>query len=362
MIWMTWRQFRTQAVVALGALVAATVAVAVTGPHLAHLYNTVVATCGVHGDCPTVTSAFLLDDRGLQVGLDVLVVVVPGIIGVFWGAPLVARELDAGTFRQAWTQSITRSRWLAVKLGVLGLASMAAGGLFSLLVTWWSSPLDQVKMSPFATFDERGLVPVGYAAFALALGVTIGVLIRRTLPAMATTLAVFVGVRVVLKAWMRPYLIAPLRIARTDNTITWTGNGLPPTGSPPGAWVISDEIINGQGRVIGQSVVGSGNMNIKVGPKGVNIVGVGRCSNITPHITPHITRGAPPSTGPYHPSNYNFSALVQKCVAQLRIRDVLTYQPASRYWTFQWYELAIYLGLALILAGICFSWVRRRLA
>lgn len=229
MIWMTWRQFRTQAIVALAALAAAAVAAAVTGPALAHLYDTVVATCRAHGDCPAVTSAFLLHDHALQIGLDTLVVVAPGIIGVFWGAPLVARELDAGTFRQAWTQSVTRTRWLAVKLGVLGLASMAVAGLFGLMATWWSSPLDHVRMSPFGGFDERDIVPVGYATFALALGVTAGVLIRRTLPAMATTLVVFVAVRAVLSKWVRPYLIAPLRITRTDNTITYTGNGTAPT-------------------------------------------------------------------------------------------------------------------------------------
>ena len=68
--------------------------------------------------------------------LDGLVVLVPGIIGIFWGAPLVARELEAGTYRLAWTQSITRTRWLATKLGVVGLLSMVAAGLLSLMATW----------------------------------------------------------------------------------------------------------------------------------------------------------------------------------------------------------------------------------
>ena len=38
----------------------------------------------------------------------------------------------------------------------------------------------------------------------------------------------------------------------------------------------------------------------------------------------------------------------------------MTYQPASRYWAFQWYETAIFLGLAVILAGLCFWQIRRR--
>ena len=77
-------------------------------------------------------------------------------------------------------------------------------------------------------------------------------------------------------------------------------------------------------------------------------------------ITPHITSAPPGTAGPW--PGYNVNALIQKCVAQLRIRDVLTCQPASRYWAFQWYELAIYLGLAVPLAGVCFWWVQQRLA
>ena len=81
------------------------------------------------------------NDSSLRTWLGVLVIVVPGIIGLFWGAPLVARELEAGTFRLAWTQSVTRTRWLAVEArrrrpGV----SMAVAGLLSLMVTWWASP------------------------------------------------------------------------------------------------------------------------------------------------------------------------------------------------------------------------------
>lgn len=143
-------------------------------PGLAHLYGTSVATCQAHGDCPAVTSAFLLNDRALQIALRFPIIVLPGLLGIFWGAALIARELETGTFRFAWTQGITRTRWMAVKLGVAGLASMAVTGLLSLLVTWWSSPLDTVSADPFGTFDERGLAPVGYAAFAFALGVTAG--------------------------------------------------------------------------------------------------------------------------------------------------------------------------------------------
>ena len=119
------------------------------------------------------------------------------------GRPLVTRELDAGTHRLAWTHT-TRTRWLVAKLAFVGLAAMAAAGLLSLAVSWWAGPIDAAVASRERharprdlrlpadvgeIFDARGIVPIGYAAFAFALGVTVGVLVRRTLPAMAILLA-----------------------------------------------------------------------------------------------------------------------------------------------------------------------------
>jgi ABC-2 type transport system ATP-binding protein len=93
--------------------------------------------------------------------LSALVVAVPGLIGMFWGAPLIAREFETGSFRLAWTQGVTRTRWLAVKLGVAGVASMSADGLLSLMVTWWSSPIAAVDGGRLNSFHNSGVAPVG---------------------------------------------------------------------------------------------------------------------------------------------------------------------------------------------------------
>ena len=63
------------------------------------------------------------------------------VVGVFWGAPMIARELEAGTSRLVWTQSVTRTRWLATKLGVAGVGA-AVVGLVGLVLTWWCAPID----------------------------------------------------------------------------------------------------------------------------------------------------------------------------------------------------------------------------
>jgi hypothetical protein len=145
MIWLTWRQARTQTLVVAALLAAFGVLLLVSGPHLVSLYReSTLATC--HRECAGAAGNFLdsLGANGFyhQVYLlgAVLLILLPVVIGLFWGAPLIARELESGTFRLAWNQTVTRERWLAVKLGALGLASMALAGLFSLILGWWPAP------------------------------------------------------------------------------------------------------------------------------------------------------------------------------------------------------------------------------
>jgi ABC-type transport system involved in multi-copper enzyme maturation permease subunit len=341
-----------QAAVVFGGLAVAAVILAITGPHLVHLYDTTVATCATHGDCSTANSAFLKNDRTLQILFDALVVVLPGIIGVFWGAPLVARELESGTFRLVWTQSVTRTRWAALKLGAVGLASIAAAGLLSLMVTWWSSPIDRANASMFTSFDQRDIVPLGYAAFAFALGVLCGVLIRRTVPAMAATLAGFAATRLLFNHFVLPKLITPIQqsFALSQQTVQGFGqmNGgsfmlFPGDPNLPNAWFTSAQFVDRTGHPLSSQVLTSTCPNLMTGPGPGGPAGEG-------------AQTAVPVTG-------GRSAL-QDCVTKLSSTDheVVTFQPASRYWSFQWFELAIYLGVAAALATTCIWWVRRRLS
>jgi hypothetical protein len=314
------------------------IALALTGPHLVHVYDTTVANCAAQRNCSTATSALITDGDKLSIVLRVIVEVVPALIGVFWGAPLVARELETGTYRLAWTL-VTRTRWTFVKLAVLAAASMLVAGVLSLMVTWWSSPLDRVRMTPFTSFDQRGIVVVGYAAFALALGVAAGVVTRRTLPAMAGTLAVFVGARLTVAHWVRPHLVSPSRAIGRDTLIaTGTSAGT----SDPRDWIISDQTINAKGTVIGQlgGIGLNGSTAVNVGVHGMVIKGAGSCPNIHTQTAQYV----------------------QRCVDQLRIRDLLTYQAIHNYWTLQLLETAIFLGGAALLSAACIWWVRHRIA
>lgn len=353
MIRLSWRQFRNQAAVATCGLVVVAIALAITGPHLAYLYNTTVVGCKARGDCATATNTFVDTYQFLQNALAALMLVVPALIGIFWGAPLVARELETGTFRLAWTQSTTRKRWLAAKLIVVGLASIIVVGLLSLIVSRWFSQIDRVNANRFAwtVFDLRDLTPIGYAVFALALGVTAGLLIRRTLPAMAATLGGFIAARLAITQWIRPHLMAPAHTTATLSSGRMLGFEAGPTGGatfvvgPPviqNAMIISSRIVDKAGKAPTANALHAFLQKI--------------CPNIG--APPRAAAGTGAHTRAGNPEAF------QACITHLstKLHLAVSYQPASRYWTFQSLETAIYVGLALILTGICFLWIRHRLS
>jgi hypothetical protein len=273
---------------------------------------------------------------------------------------LVARELETGTYRLTWTQSVSRTRWLAVKLGVVGLASMVVAGLFSLMVTWWFSPIDRVKMTVFTTFDQRDIVAVGYAAFAFALGATAGVLIRRTVPAIATTLASLVAIRLLEFFYVQPHLITPVRHSyrlALGSTITGYGGPFgqqaslfPGTPNIPNAWFLSTDIVD----KAGHSLTGSDLNNTC--PQLATVLG-----GNGPPAAAHIQGGHAAAISPA-PAGANQA--LQNCISKVgaTYHELVTYQPTGHYWPLQWSELVLYLGAALLLGGICLWRVRRHLA
>jgi hypothetical protein len=359
MIRFAWVQARTQTMVAAAALAVMAIALAISGPHLVHLYHATVAGCSARGDCRAALSQYLKNDSTLRNWLGVLMVVGPGILGVFWGAPLVARELETGTFRLAWTQSVTRTRWLAVKLGLIGLVTMAVAALASLAVTWWASPLDRAHLTIFSTFDQRDIVPVGFALFAFVLGVAAGLVTRHTLSAMAVTLFVFVAVRLAVTRWVRPNLISPLHRPVPITTASVVGYGSNSLGgastlqlaSPniPNAWIYSTRLVDGSGhgltgaylKAACPAVVNGGQGG---GAPGAGALGLGASS--------HHSEAPVAAQDALHQCGVKVAAV---------FHEVVTYQPGSRYWTFQWFDLGIYVAGALVLAGLSLWWVRRRL-
>jgi hypothetical protein len=348
MTWLTWRQLRVQGAVVYAAALALAVAFLATRHGVLSLSHANI------DDFLANLEASRRDATVYKVGT-LVVWAIPAVIGAFWGAPTVAREIEAGTYRLIWSQSITRSRWLAIKLGVGVLAAMGATALVSLTFAWWCSPIDKAVNGGQSSdmfgvprivpeiFGARGIVPIGYAAFAFVLGVAAGALIRRTVPAMAVMLVVYVVVQVTMPSLVRPHLAADavktITITR-DNLHGLMGKGpdqineLDVGADLPGAWVRANQTIGSNGEPLTEIpswVVGC----------------------LAPPPTPGQARPVP--GGPD-------DAATRACFDRLAsegIRQQVRYQPASHYWTLQWRETGLMLAAAGALAGLCFWRVRR---
>jgi ABC-type transport system involved in multi-copper enzyme maturation permease subunit len=355
MIWLTWRQFRMPALVIFAAVAALGIVMAVTGPHLLDLYNAdkvnFLDRIGVDGI-----------NKFLYVAGQALVYAAPPVIGAFWGAPLIARELEAGTHRLVWNQSITRHRWLATKLGLTGLAAMAVTGLLSLAVSWWSSPIDRAvangtqsglfnlpRIVP-AIFGARGVVPIGYAAFAFALGVAVGLVVRRSVVAIAVTLAAVAAVQIVMPLTLRSHLVAPVQ---TDVTITATNIRDFSIQGPPGDVGRPDPTTAQVGR-IGVQAGGPGDWMLS----NRTINAAGQIMRVLPHW---VIECGPPLPGAAKETPQSSQACFTR-LADEGYRQRVAYQPASHFWALQWRETGILLALALLLTGFCFWRIRRDLS
>jgi hypothetical protein len=320
--------------------------------HDYHVYLKALPSCTAGESCDFVRARFL--NHFIQFRLfGTLLIGLPALIGAFWGAPLVTRELEAGTQRLAWTQSVSRTRWIATRLLVVGLATALLAGLFSLGFSWWSAPSDHVELNRFdpSIFGQRGVVPIGYALFAFALGVAAGVVARRTLAAMGIAIVGFTAVRMGFQYWVRPHLYAAVHHLYPLASAPGIGFERSPAGlaiqagppGVPGAWVISAKVVDSAGHAPTSAALAKACPALmNNGPGAGGPIGAGH----------HVVQAAPPAAGAF-----------QNCVQVLTQRYHLdtAFQPASRFWMFQWTEFAIFIGLAVALAGFSVWWLRRRL-
>lgn len=217
MIWLTWQQHRLM--VFVGGLVLVLLIPFLISTGLAVIQESHAAlACPPPPQDPNAC----LREFALLVSASPVIPVLsslPLLVGAFIGAPLVARELEQGTYLLAWTQGVPRRRWLLAKLGLLlGLSCLGFAALAGLMA-WWSAPVDPV-VGPWLTFDVGGLVPFAYAFFALALGIAAGAIVRHTVGAMFATGAIFVAVRLAV-AQLRPHFLPPLG-AHKAGVASWT--------------------------------------------------------------------------------------------------------------------------------------------
>lgn len=246
MIWLTWRQARLEALIGGGVLALIAVILLWTGYQInasyqdAGLPSCVAQSAGDEG-CMRAAATFL-DHYSYRYSWMPWLNLLPLLIGLLLAAPTVL-DLEQGTFRLAWTQSVTRRRWLAVKMGVGVALAVATAAALIVLWTWWRGPFDAIE-GRFNTeaFDFEGTAPVAYVVFAFALCLALGSLLRRTIPSVAIALVVFLVARVGVVTYVRPHYLEPV-------TVTWDPTA-PQVEAPcqsfgDGCWILSGEAVRG---------------------------------------------------------------------------------------------------------------------
>jgi len=315
--WVAWRRQRTETLIAAGIFAALALALVPTGIEMASAYHHdgLSACLGANTSfsCSNAVESFTSRFDRLNNFVSWLTLL-PGLFGVLLAAPFVL-ELENGTYRLAWTQSITRRRWIVQKLGVaVGVAVIVALALI-LLVTWWRTPYVHLQgRMDSSVYDSEGIVVFGYTLFALGLATAIGVVWRRAVPALVTGFAGYFVARIFVDTWLRQRLLTPLKVS-------WPFAN-PEPAVLQHAWSISQQIVGGAGQSL---------------PK------------------PAAMCGAP------SPKVFD-KAHIASCFARHGVHMQALYLPASRFWPLQGIETGMFAGTALVLLLFAAWWTSARAA
>ncbi|GAA5200936.1 ABC transporter permease [Rugosimonospora acidiphila] len=327
MTWLVWRQHRRAGlvmVIVLAAIAAFLVPTGLQMRHAAKGFSDCVAKLG-HGqvvapqalnDCHQLSQVFVNRYTPMTY-VAILLLFAPVLVGMFWGAPLVAREVEQGTHRFAWTQGVSRRRWTLTKAALVGGFVVLAAVAYALLINWWIQPFTVGNGSRLASglFDSQGVVPVAYTLFAVALGVFAGSYWRKVLPAMGVTLAGFAVVRLGVALIARPNF------------------GTPEIAKIP---VASQAIFNDfNGNLVLDRAVRLAD--------GTTVMNDAMVSCPGGRARPVPAGGDPLAAACGKPGTYNW----------------LSYQPADRFWPFQYIEAGIFVVLAAVLLLLAFRKVRQ---
>jgi len=302
-----WRLQRTETAVVVGILALLAVLLIPTGIQMANAYHSdglnACRALNIGPSCAARIGEFQSRFQALTV-LANWFTLVPGLIGVLLAAPFIL-DLEHGTYRLAWTQGITRRRWLAGKLGILVLTAVVASGALALLMAWWRSPqADLNGRLDTGVYDTAGIVVVGYAVFALGLALALGALWRRSAASLTVAFVGYFAMRIFVDYWLRNRLVSPLQGS-------WRGLRQP-------QFLYHAQIMSESG--------GSGKGGFKSGgPLG------GHAQMAVPGNASHTL----------------FHAV---------------YQPASHFWPLQLSETALFTGIAALLIAFAAWWTHERIA
>jgi hypothetical protein len=334
MIWVTWRQHRPTIITVPALLGAVAIFLWIAGLKIHHDWSALIACHPFQSNaCQLLNSNFDSTDWTMANTLNIFMKLTPALLGAFAGAPLLARELETGTFRYAWTQGIGRPRWTIAKLTLVAVVVAGAAAAFSALFAWFYQPfiLQQSFMSVItaAVFPARPLTFAAWTLLAFTIGACAGMLIRRIVPAMAVTLGAYTGLYVVTWLFLRPRY--PVSLVSSNSS------------------VLGPSVINGS------ASAASGTANLPTvlstwytgrGGAPANMSVVNQILALYPH------NGAGPKTTLTQAQEF----------AQHGITEWWRYVPVSRFWPMQFIEAGWLLVLSILLGAATVWLVRHRAA
>jgi ABC-type transport system involved in multi-copper enzyme maturation permease subunit len=315
--WVTWRQHRIALLVMVVLIAGLALYVWIAGLQMHQAYATAMACHPLSS--PACGNLFLnANQMNPILASGYVLQAVPALIGMFIGAPALAREMESGTFRFAWTQGFGRLRWALAKLVLLAVVVTAATAALSVLLSWYYQPYfapralavsfsEESPLNP-GLFPLLGLTLAAWALAAFMIGAVAGIFIRRVVPAIAATLAAYAVLAVATGAFFRLNYLAPLVTSKLN--------------APVAAWTTS------------QWLTKDGVRSPAHGAQAIQLF-------------QQLCPSPPLSQEPV------------QCFVQHGYTQWTSYQPESWFWPFQLIEAGWLLTLSALLLGIALWHVRR---
>ena len=322
MIWLTWRQQRFEAALAAAVIALGIGVLVLTRQAIITDINALgIQDClrGV-GDNNTCSNAYhaFKDNFASQQTLIGALTYLPILVGVVLAAS-VAVEMEQGTYRLAWAQSVTRERWTVTRIGLPLLFGIAITGLVAAITSWWMQPANQVQgaVRP-GSFDVQGLLPPAYLVLAFAITVAGGVVLRRTVPAVGLGMVAGIGTHLAIQEMLRSNFVAPM-------SAVWT--------SGPAPYGAQDWVVQG----------GSGATSYLYVDTAGRQFSYEQVQAICGQVTDAQSKGAWSS-----------------CLQAHHLGELVRWQPPARFWELQAIEAALVVGIALAFVLVAAWWLRSR--
>jgi len=325
MIWLTWRQHRAVLAVSAAVVVAFVVWMVIVEHDYSTALRAIARSCNAsRAYSPNSPCSALYSSEALAWGqgdiIRWILLVLPLMFGVLLGAPLFAGEFERHTVILAFTQNISRTRWMVIRWLVIGLSVVVLSLALAGVSNWWFLHVPTngssfgYRIQP-GQFDVTGIVPAAYSLFAFALGAALGMALRRTARAIFGTVVLFVAVRILFEHYFRRQLAAP---TFSPATVFASGYSFDVSGS---SWNVGTgyRVRPGSAYPTSQTYINH-IVNVCSKPFGVQ------------------------STG---------------CLSKNGVQLGVLFQPSSHFWALQWGEAGSFIAAAAALFGLTLWSVRR---